>query len=434
MPDNLFRRIVAEHHWSYEAFLNQFELAAGAVADRDSDMRIRTLTVSEKTFRRWTTGSLQGTPKPDVCRVLEFMFERKIEALFGTAPPGTATAGTDPITGAERLITMAARRALRFTALSQGSDVSADAISALQEETLRIALAYPVAPLHEFLDDLVNLQDVGFQLLEGKYKADQARDLHLLAAMSSGMLAKAAHDLTDPQAALTHARAAYLCAEQAGHDGLKGWVRAVMSLAAYFAGRPDEAVRYAQAGISLPGATGGVTAWLPSLEARAHAARGDGEATRDAITRAHRARENMAASELDQFGDLFAFGLVKQNYYLAEAVVRLAPGSDEAATSADEAVAGYLALPDEETDWSSLAGARAHQALARAARGQFDGAREALDPVLDLEPAQRINGVRVSVQRVYENLPAAGGAPQIATGLRTEIEEFSRTRPAALPR
>lgn len=434
MPDNLFRRIVGERHWSYEAFVTQFELAARAIAERDSDPRISSLTVSEKSFRRWMSGELKGTPKPDVCRVLEFMFERKIEALFGTTPQSVAGAGSDPFLGAERLITMAARRALRFTALAQGSDVSPDAIATLQDETLRIALAYPVSPLHSFLDDLVNLQDVAFQLLEGKYKTSQARDLHLLAAMSSGMLAKAAHDLTDPAAALTHARAAYLCAEQAGHDGLKGWVRAVMSLASYFAGRPGEAVRYAQAGASLPGATGGVTAWLPSLEARAHAAQGNAEATRAAITRAHQAREDIATSELDDFGDLFAFGLVKQNYYLAEAVVQLAPGTEEAARCADDAVAGYLALPDEETDWSSLAGARAHQALARAARGHFDGAQEALDPVLELAPAQRINGIRVSVQRVYNSLPSSGETLQIAAGLRLEIEEFSRTRLPALPR
>ena len=288
--------------------------------------------------------------------------------------------------------------------------------------------------MSEFIADLLDLQDLSFRALEGKYRPDQARDLHLLAAMACGMLAKASHDVADTHSAMSNARAAYLCAEQSGHDGLMAWVRALMPLVTYWAGRHSQAIRYAQLGGSISGAVGGVTVWLPSLEARAHAAVGDARSTLDAIDRVHRARENLSTGDLDGLGNLFAFPLEKQNYYIAEALVQLGSSTREAAEAADVAVSGYLAASDDVFEWSSLAGAQASQAISRIAHGELDGAQEALDPVLTLAPDLRINGIRVCVDRVYRHLPPGGASsPRIAADLRESIEDYSRTGPKAIP-
>jgi hypothetical protein len=44
---------------------------------------------------------------------------------------------------------------------------------------------------------------------------------------------------------MTQARTAYVCADNAGHDGLRAYVRGIQSLTAFWAGWPHEALRYA---------------------------------------------------------------------------------------------------------------------------------------------------------------------------------------------
>jgi hypothetical protein len=65
--------------------------------------------------------------------------------------------------------------------------------------------------------------------------------------------------------------------------------------------------------------------------------------------------------------------------------------------------------------------------------GDLDGAAEALRPVLDLPAAQRINGIRHSVQRVQRALVHAGLTGS-AADLIEEMDAFTATSTTALPR
>ena len=140
------------------------------------------------------------------------------------------------------------------------------------------------------LGDLVTTRDTVFTLLETRRRPAHARQLYLLGGLVGGMLAKASHDTADPQTALTQSRTAYLCADQADHDGLRAWVRGLQALITYWDGRLNESVRYAQQGAQFAERSSSTAAvWLPVSEARAWAALGNVAATQ-ARDRARRGR------------------------------------------------------------------------------------------------------------------------------------------------
>ncbi len=79
---------------------------------------------------------------------------------------------------------------------------------------------------------------------------------------------------------------------------------------------------------------------------------------------------------------------------------------------------------------------RANLALARIARGEFEGAFDALTPVFELPADKRINGIIHSLNRVHRALTtvssSASSAP--ARELQERIEDYTRTPMRALPR
>ena len=132
-----------------------------------------------------------------------------------------------------------------------------------------LVAAYPQRPLASILGDLVTTQDTVFTLLEARRRPEHARQLYLLGGVLGGLLAKASHDMADPAAALAQSRTAYLCADQADHDGLRAWVRGLQALITYWDGRLNESVRYAQQGAQFAQQGNSTAAvWLPVSEAQ----------------------------------------------------------------------------------------------------------------------------------------------------------------------
>ncbi|WP_286988343.1 hypothetical protein [Thermomonospora sp. CIF 1] len=363
----------------------------------------------------------------------EIAAEPALAPAKATPPQAASTAGTDQL---ERQVEMAARRAVRFTVTAEGSNIGPETLDQLREEVGRLAAAYPKQPLPSLLGDLVDLQDVAFRLLEGRQRPAETTDLYVLAGAVSGMLAKASHDVGNPHAAMAQARTAYVCADNAGHDGLRTWTRCLQSLIAYWAGWLNESVRYAQLGAeSAARTTGTASVWLPAQEARARAALGDAERAEEAIARALRAREAVQGDDLDELGGIMSFPLPRQLYYAADARIWL-PGADaEAERAAGEAIAAYESAPPAERSFSDEAGARTDQALARVNTGDLDGAAAALRPVLELPPDRRIGGIVASVMRVHSALGApAYRAAKIARDTQQAIEAYTQVPAAALSR
>lgn len=346
-------------------------------------------------------------------------------------PPRPRPVASDEV---ERQVEMAARRALRFAVTVEGSNVGPETLDQLRDEVARLAAAYPRQPLPALLGDLIELQDVAFRLLEGRQRPGESADLYLLAGAVSGMLAKASHDLGDPTSAMTQARAAHVCADNAGHPGLQAWTRGLQSLIAYWAGWPNESIRYAGLGAEAAGRTTGTTAvWLPAQEARAWAVLGDAEKAEASIHRAMQARDAVSGDDLDGLGGIMTFTRPRQLYYAADTRVWL-PGSEhDAERTAAEAIAAFEAADPADRSFSDEAGCCADQALARVNGGDLDGAADALRPVLGLPAAQRIGGIITSVMRVHQALrdPRHRGA-QIVRDAQLEIEAYCEVPAAAV--
>ena len=131
---------------------------------------------------------------------------------------------------------MAAQRARKFALLAGQTDLADETLEQIYDDVRQLVWAYPQRPLAEILGDLVAARtrySPCWKLSGGR----AARQLYLLGGILGGLLAKASHDTADPQAALTQSRTAYLCADQADHDGLRAWVRGLQSLITYWDGR-----------------------------------------------------------------------------------------------------------------------------------------------------------------------------------------------------
>lgn len=472
----LLRTLITARHWQrYETFAVQFKRAAGKLADEAGEEELAKMSVSARQFERWYGGKLRTLPHPDACRILEHMFGHPVQQLLAPAgrasqetslilgqddprpaparapaqaviwAPGTLIPGDFRITedsapsDPERILAMAARRAMRFSATAGSSNIGGESLEQLWAETSRLAVAYPQQPLSVITGDIVSLQDIVFTLLEGRQRPAESRDLYVIGGLTSGMLSKASHDLRDPDTAMTHARTALLCANNAEHSSLAAWVRGLQSLITYWALRPREALEYAQIGQQLPGTTGSVTVWLASLEARAWARLGNGAASRQAIARASDLREQLARNDLDEVGGMCYFSRPRQLYYASDAGAAL-PECDESGLReeteafASDAIAAYVQAPDEEKSFGDEAGSRTDLAIARIRSGNLEGAREAVQPVLDLPVTLRINGVVTSVLDVHRAVTTRAADAPLARDIQEEIEAYCRTPAAALPR
>lgn len=471
----LLRSLITARHWQrYETFAVQFERAACALAEEEGEPHLAKITVSIRQFERWYGGKVRTSPHPDSCRILERMFGYPVLQLLAPAnrasrevsltlgqdesrpalltlsqasvsssgafvpgEPGVTedSAQNDP----ERILAMAARRAIRFSATAGSSNISGESLDQLWAETSRLAIAYLQQPLPVITGDIVSLQDIVFALLEGRQRPRESRDLYVIGGLASGMLSKASHDLRDPDMAMTHARTALLCANNADYPTLSAWVRGLQSLITYWAWRPREAVEYAQLGQQLAETTGSVNVWLVSLEARALASLGNGTASREAIARASELREQLARDDLDRLGGMCYFSRPRQLYYASDAGAAL-PEHDESGlrqeteSLAADAIAAYEEASEDEKSFADEAGSRTDLAIARARTGNFEGAREAIQPVLDLPVAQRIHGVVSSVLNVHRTITVRSAEAPIARDIQEEIEDYCRTPAAALPR
>lgn len=452
--ENLLKALVAQQRWTYERFRTQFELAAQELAEDERDPRVTNLTVAERTYRNWMSGQVKTLPQPDQCRVLERLFGRPVEELFANASNASAlaepresglvlpsqsleVARAEPGQDLKGQLEMAARRAQRFGEFAEASGVGSNTIENIQFELQRLATDYTQKPLALILNDLIDVQNETFQYLEQRQRPEQARELYLLAAIGTGMLAKASHDLNDPRSAMTHARTAVICAENAAHDGMQGWIRGLQSMVAYWAGQHQTAIKYARAGQPFANRTAGTARiWLSSLEARACAALGDVEGTQAAILKAESAWDQTLPDDLDQYGGILTFTRPRQLYYAADALVWLPNDAVDSESAAEIALVAYDDAPARLRSFSDEAGTRTDLALGRLANGELEGAVDAIGPVFDLPAERRINGIRTSMMHVHEAL--RGSAFRQVSGaadIREQIENFCQTPAvAALPR
>ncbi|WP_261561794.1 hypothetical protein [Frankia tisae] len=309
-----------------------------------------------------------------------------------------------------------------------------EVLDLLQQQVRALAIAFPTEATN-LVGPLLDAQKVTFRLLDGPTHPDQARDLYFLAAIVSGLLARAGVDLSQISTAHIYARAAYLCADRADHPGLRTWIRVEQARAAYWAGAPGEALRYLSlAEQNAHQVHGSILTEVFANTARAHAALGNAEGTRTAIARAADVRDLTQPDDLDEIGGELTTPLAVQLFVASDALSLLPdePTAEQAALHAVEA----FAEPDAaDLSYGSRAGAHINLALARARHGDPDGARDALTPVLTLPAARRNHGIRTLTGRVQTALTDPRyGRSRRALDTAAEIEAYRQvTSPVRLP-
>lgn len=413
LPRTLLEHLLWQKDCTYEEGAAEFARIARDLGEP--------ATLSARHLRRLSSGAVPDTT-PVTRRVLRVMFGQPLEVLLASWQPELEAAPIAPTD--KEMLAMAAQRARKFTLAAQ-SNLTGEGMDQLYDDAATLAAAYQQRPLAEILGQLIETQDVLFTLLEGRQPPAYTRRLLLLTSVISGLLAKSSHDLGDSHAALTQTRTAFLCADQADHNGMRAWTRGLQSLIAYWAGRYHEAVRYAQQGAEFD-ARSTTRIWLPVGEARAWAALGNAGQARAAIERAEDAWAQVTPDELDELGGICTFSRARQLYYAADALAWLPSEAEAAERYSLDAVTAYQDTAAPEWAFGDAAGSACDLAVARVMRSEIEGASEALQPVLELPTDQRIHGIVTSVRHVHRALTAAPASTE-ATDLQDQIEAFVRT-------
>jgi hypothetical protein len=429
-PRTLLEAIVRQRRLSWEE-------AARAVSDAAQKHGERALSVSSRHLARLARRERAGEarPNPATCRALEYAYGRPVEELL--APYVTrdlvvvGSTAVESVPHTSEVLTVAADRARRFMASLQ--TLSHESLALVHDDVRDLVQSYPTRPLTEVLGHMVSLQETLFTLLEQPQRPGHARELYFMSAIVGGLLAKASHDLADPHAALAQSRTAWLCAEQADHDGARAWICGLQALISYWARRPHDSVRYAQRGAQFAERARNTSmVWLAASEARAWGLLGHAEQARAAIERAENAWAAVQPDGMDEMGGIATFSRPRQLYFASDALAWMPDEAAAAENYSEQAVTAYSDPVDPNWAFGDAAGSRADLAIARIHRGEVDGAAEIIAPVLELPTEQRINGIVHSVDRVHRALDGTSSA--LGTELQQSIENYTRAPLRALAR
>ncbi len=429
-PRTRLEQLLRQRHVTLEEFRKNYQRAANGTA------------LSERQAYRWIAGELSGLPYPAARGTLEEMFGEPVARLFGppygikALRPGRSQDGSAPGRGTARtdwegqVIVMSADRARDFLTRIEASNVGAETLDQLLDDVRRLIVAIQQQPLPTILGDLAGTQERAFELLEGRQRPEQSRDLYLVAGIACGLMSMASYEVGASHDALTQTRAGYACADNAGHDGLRAWIRSLQASFTYQSERLEDSLRYAQLGAEIAARSRGTAGvWLASAEARALAALNRPEEAHIALSRAADLRDRVQPDELDGLGGMCTFTRPRQLFFAAEA---LSWGGQPEATRAErlalEALDAYAAAPAQDRSFGHEANTRIALAIARVSHGEVDGAAEALAPVLELPSAQRIHSMVTEVERVRTALNALQDPGRDAIELAGAIEAFTSQR------
>ncbi|NJQ04258.1 helix-turn-helix domain-containing protein [Streptomyces lonarensis] len=286
------------------------------------------------------------------------------------------------------------------------AELELDDLASGAAETAVDYLSSPPAPM---LQRAHALRDVGLERLrDHRHGPGERGDLLVTVGRLSGVLAYAALDLGDADAAHEHAYAAGRCAQLAGDLELLLWVRGTQSLISRFAGDYEAALDFVEDGIGRggPGVPGTGMARLLSGRAQCLANLGDSPGTHATLDLAERAHD--AAVVPDSVAGLFAFSPTKRAYYAGSSLIW--PGGQGDAARAEReagaAITQWQAMPAGERSLDDERLAHVYVATARVQQGDVEGATAAMAPILTLPEDAQISWIGKRAARVGALLAA----------------------------
>lgn len=273
----------------------------------------------------------------------------------------------------------------------------------LNDSVASLGVAYLSSPAGPMLDQALKLrQEIIRRIRVGAARPHEIADLYVAASRASGVLSYAALDLGEPDAADTHARAAWQLADLAADDELRAWVRGTESLIARFQKDYGRAARFIEDGMKYAG-PGTSTVRLLCGAAQCAANAGDSAAAQHMLDAALNARDH---AQPDSVNGLFAFSYAKQLYYAGSSLMWLndEPALQRAAHDAQEAITLWEHEGEQFRSLDDEALAHVYMATARLKLGEIDGAMDAVRPILALPPERQISWIRRRVAELAVHL------------------------------
>lgn len=320
----------------------------------------------------------------------------------------------------EEVIMDAAGQSAEFGEWAEATNIGSTTLEQLDEDVRRLARDYLSNPPLPLMLATLRVRNRVFTLLEGRQHPNQTRQLYLIAGRLCGLLAWMAGDVGRHSEAETQARTGWLCAELAGADGLRAWIRATQSKVAYWDGRIQESGRLADDGMRFA-ASDSARVLLASLGARAWARLGDTEEAHAALARAEEEREH--AGE-DEVGGLYGFSEAQQSYLAGTTYLWLRE-PEEALRAADRAVWLYEVGPQADRFYGAETLALIDAATAHLQANELEGAAEKLQPVLALPQEQRLETFTLRLGEMRDTLRRSRHATsRPAVDMQRQIEDF----------
>jgi hypothetical protein len=362
---------------------------------------------------------------------LRYVLDVATDNELGFTPPGGSTALDVDLTccstfGLEDDLVDAGDESVALLAMAEESNVGDLTVEQLHADIQRIAQNYLKVPTKPLFLRSRAIRDRAFKLLAGRQPPGQTRDLYAAAGWALTLLAWMSVDLGRPDVAESHTRTAWACADAAGHDELRAWVRATQHTAAFWQDDFTRAAEYAESGLRY--AAGSSALFLASVVAVDLARTGRVDDARAALFVAKELKIDPDVDELT--GPLLCTPERAEGIW---SDVHLALGEAQyTADHADRGVALFEAAPHALRNYGSERMVRLQQVKARLEIGELDGAGEALDAVLATPPEYR---VRPLIHRISE-VAAITRTDRYSAELKTRamheaIREFVR-RPATV--
>jgi hypothetical protein len=327
---------------------------------------------------------------------------------------------------------MTTEQSARFVRAAHGG-VDADVLDQLDADVRQFAVDYLTRPPLALFRPLSALRTEVFDMLERRQRPAVLPRLYGIAGRLCALLAHAGADLGHSYAAETHTRTAWLCADLAEDESLRGYVRWVQANVAFWDGDFRAAARIAHAGQEHAGG-GSDLLRLASQEARAWAACGEGSEVEKALAVVAQQRGQTLPDDARPAHEVgvFRFEPGKAAYYSSE--VRLALGGPAnarlAVRDATEALRLFDQAPVAERSPEFDAAARLDLANAHLALSELDGAAGELRTVLTLPVENRTQPILGRMSAACDTLRSPRYIRStLARELRDEISLF-RAYPA----
>ncbi|MGW5050168.1 helix-turn-helix transcriptional regulator [Actinokineospora sp. NPDC004072] len=321
----------------------------------------------------------------------------------------------------EDAVMEAANESARLLSWAESDAVGDLTIEEVSDEIRWISNNYLIAPTGPLFNRIRLLRDRLFQMIEGCRKPSRLVELYTAAGWSLSLLGWMSTDMGASQAAKSHFRTAWACAENAEADELKAWVRACQHTASFWSGDFAQAKRAAEDGLKYA-TTGSAKLFLSSALALDIARLGDHGSWSPALQEAKRNADALILGN-DSLGGPFTCSVARATSFWSDTYLAIGDSKSALALSA-EAVRLFDTAPLQLRNFGSERMARCQVVKAYLSHGELDGAQEALGPVLQTEPENRVKPL---LRRVSEIADMSAALPNGNEPRALEIGEAIRS-------